>query len=365
MHTETEYLKILAVEIAATTTPETSESPNKHLLAEANRTQKSIAIHLLAIDNFPRREAYYFTTLSKVVDICDILYQMNENISADVMVLLDLITEIKKLLPTEISPSLKLSKAFVRLQRKKLVSVINELQQILKSQDIDLNLIALVTVPYRRFINAKDNLHWRNFTWLKGFEEKLENIDWENSDCNSKNEAIMSLLINCDFNDDRFFIYCKKYISERTNKYGTKRRRLAEFAICEKLILQDTLDEFPSYNHRRPNISKKLIDWIKIETSALKANDILNDEEYKIEYLWDVETISLFHKCLMDYGITKKVNVELYAKQIATTVSSIGKEEFQWETVHKRFYSKDQKSLKRMFEPLSLILEGISHFLKK
>lgn len=353
MHTETEYLRILAVEITAKPKQESlDDKPDTHLLAEANRVQKLITSHLLSIDNFPQRESFYFNTLTKLIDICDLLYGISNKITTDVTVLLELLTAIKKVLPTQISPALSLPKAFIAIQRENLTEICKEHQQILKDQEVDVKLIKLATLPFRQFVNTKHKLRWRNFTWLKGYEEKLENIDWENADCGSKTEAVMSLLINCDFNDDRFFIYCKKYIVERTNRFGTKKRRLAEFAECEKLIMQDTLDEFPSYNFRRPNISKKLIDWIGIEVKAIKANDSFDDEFYKVEYLWDVDTIALYHKYLMDHGITKKINTELYAKQIAATISSIGKEEFKWETIHKRLYVKDQKSLKRIFNPL-------------
>lgn len=366
MHTETEYLKIIAAEIAAKTKQDSEDNlPDKHLLAEARRLQKSITNYLLGIDNFPQRESFYFNTLRKLVDICDILYEGSNVITPDVNALLELLAEIKKVLPTEIFPGLKLSKAYIHLQKEKLVEICNGHQKILTDQHVDPKLIMLLTIPFRQFISSKHKLYWRNFTWLKGFEEKLETLDWENADCNSKTEAFISLLLNCDFNDDRFFIYCKKYILKRTSQYGTKRKRLAGFAECEKLILQDTLDEFPPYNHRRPNISKKLIDWIRIETNAIKANESFDDDLYKIEYLWDVDTIALYHKYLMDHGITKKINTELYAKQIAATISSIGKEEFKWETIHKRLYGKDQKSLKRIFDPLLAVVEDLRNFLRK
>jgi hypothetical protein len=365
MHTETDYLKILAVEIAAKTKIESEDNlPDKHLLAEASRLQKLITGHLLAIDNFPQRESFYFNTLRKLVDICDILYEGSNIITPDVNVLLDLITEIKKVLPTEISPGLNLSKAFIHLQKEKLVKICNEHQQILKDQQVDPKLIVLATIPFRHFINAKHKLCWRNFTWLKGFEKQLENIDWENADCNSKTEALMSLLINCDFNDDRFFIYCKRYIKQRVGIIINKNRQLSAYAECEKLILEDTYHEFHSYNHHRKNISDKLIDWIRKETNAIRLNERLEDDIYKIEFNLDVDSIALFWKHLMDHGVTKLANVDLYAKQIAATCSSKGKGEFKWETIKGKFYGKNPKYLKRIFDPLVAIIEDIKRFLK-
>jgi hypothetical protein len=352
MHTETDYLKIIVRKIAISPKVAVDHVPDKHLLNEAMRVQKTITDHLLNIDNPTLRETFYFYTLSKLVDICDIQFEVNLLVSANVKVLLDLLTEIKKVIPSEISPNLQLPKAFVFLQKELMLDSCKIHQELLKQQAIDPKLITIAAIPFQQFTKPIHKLYWRNFTWLKGYQEKLETVDWENADCNSKTEALISLLINCDFNDDRFFIYCKKYILARVTKYGTKKKRLAEYAECEKLILEDTHHEFASYNHRRKMISEKLIDWIDKETEALKANDSYDDELFKIVYNWDVDSIALYHKYLMDHGITKKVNNELYAKQIAATCSSIGKEEFKWETVHKRLYSKEQKILKRIFDPM-------------
>ncbi|MGZ3836349.1 MAG: hypothetical protein ACXVB0_22735, partial [Mucilaginibacter sp.] len=159
---------------------------------------------------------------------------------------------------------------------------LRNIQQTLKEHQVDSKLIAIITIPFYQFINAKHNLYWRNYTWLKGFEEKLEHIDWENADCGSKTEALMSLLINCDFNDDRFFIYCKRYIKQRAGSNTNRNRQLIAYAECEKLILEDTYHEFPSYNHRLKNISDKLIDWIKKETNAILLQENVACDFYKI-----------------------------------------------------------------------------------
>jgi hypothetical protein len=275
-----------------------------------------------------------------------------------------LLTDIKKLIPAEISPKLQLPKAFLFLQKEPLLESCQAHREVLKDQGIDPKLINLAAIPFRQFTRPAHKLYWRNFTWLKGYQEKLETVDWENADCNSKTEALISLMINCDFNDDRFFIYCKKYILERTTRFGTKKKRLAEYAECEKLILEDTHHEFASYNIHRKTISEKLIDWISKETEALKANDSYDDAIYKIDFNLDVDSIALFWKHLMDHGLTKQVSVDLYAKQIAATCSSKGKEEFKWETIKGKFYGKNPKYLRRIFDPMVKIIEDIKRFLK-
>lgn len=363
MHTETENLKLIAEQIAANF-DHTKVSPDKLLTSEAARLQKHITSHLLHLDNFTQRESFYFNTLNKLVEICDILYDAGGCVTPNVMILIDMLKELKKVIPSEVSPYLQLPKAFIVLNRGTITKNCEHYLNILKSQGIDAKLIKIAAIPFQQFIGFEQKLYWRNYTWLKGYQEKMDNVDWENADCSSKTEAFISLLLSCDFNHDRFFIYCKKNIRQRAGGYRTKRKRLAEFAECEKLILQDALDDFPAYNYRRPHITKKLTEWIRIEINTLRANENFDEDLYKVEYNWDVDTIALYHKYLMDHGITKKVDTKLYSKQIAATISSVTKEEFSWETIHKRLYSKEQRYLKKIFEPLASIVEQIKVFIR-
>ena len=364
MNTETNYLRTMAEEIAATKNAKEQTKPDKHLLTEAKRLEHTITERIHAIDNFTQRETFFYDSLTKIVDICDILFDIDSVINPDVQVLLNLLETIRRIIPSEVSPKQQLPKAFTYLQKPILEALWLEHQLILKEQQIDRRLIEIAAIPFHHFTTTKHKLHWRDFIWLKGYEENLENMDWLNADCTGPDEALLSMLISIDFNDDRFFIYCRKYIKERINHHHVKKRRLAELAECEKLILQDTQNELPSYNHRRHNISFKLISWIKKESDSIKAIDLLDEDMFKIEFNWDVDTIALFWKYLMEHGITKMVSIDLYAKQIAATCSSKGKVEFKPETIKGRFYGKGQKYLKKIYEPFTNIIEDIRRFLR-
>ncbi|SDE85570.1 hypothetical protein SAMN05216464_11068 [Mucilaginibacter pineti] len=364
MNTEIEYLKNIAEEIAANQNKKPLTKPDKHLQVEAKRLEQAITVKLHTIDNFTQRETFYHNILSKLVIIADILFDISDNINPDVRLLLNLLDAVRRIVPSEVSPKLQLPKAFIHDQKQIVIDSWKDQEQRLKIQNVDSKLIEVAAIPFSRFATTKHKLYWRDFIWLKGYEEKLENLDWENADCASPDEALMSMLIGIDFNDDRFFIFCKKYIKTRLDRHHLKKRRLAELAECEKLILQDTQNEQPTYNHRRHDISFKLISWIKKESDAIKLNEALDEDMFKIEFNWDVDTIALFWKYLMEHGVTKMVNIEVYAKQIAATCSSKGKVEFKWETIKGRFYGKDQKYLKKIYDPLTSVIEDIRRFLR-
>lgn len=365
MNTETEYLKTIAKEIAAKAQrkEKLKTKADLHLVEEVKRLEHAIVHSLCTIENFTQRDTFHFNTLSKLVNICDILFDINETVSPDVMVLIDLMTTIRQVIPDEIRPNLKLPKAFIALQRSIITESWTLYTKVMEEQEIDKKLIAIAGIPFQRFTETTDHLYWGDFTWLKGYRAKLDIIDWTNADCNSRTEALMSLLIGRDFNDDRFYVYCKKYIQERTTKATGKRKRLLEFAECEKLILEDTQIGMLSFDIRANSVGTRLIKWIKEEIDFVETHErdqVVN----KFEFNWNVETIAFFFKLLWDRKVFAKGILENFSQQIAANCSSVGKEEFQPSTIHSRFYGKDIEAIKPLEKLLTSMLEDVRQYLR-
>jgi len=346
MHTETEVLKSIAQDIAARQNPETINEPKAdyRLELEANRLEKAIIRELRSIDNYTQRDTFRNDTIGKLVDICDLLYDVHQRVSPDTKVLLDLLTAIKKILPTEISPLLRLPKAFIQGQKDEFKTAWAHYEKLLEQQGIDKKLIPIAAIPFVRFIDEKEKLYWGDYTWLKGYMAKLDAVDWQNADCNSSTEALMSLLIGRDFNHDQFFIYCKKYIAERVSTLGTKKRRLHEYDICRKLVQEDTQNGLPAYDRHGNPVSGRLLKWISDETNALKVSD---GEEYisKLSVVWNLETLAVFFKLLWDHKAFRDVTLEVFSEQIAAAFSTKGKGDFKPHSVFGRFYVRDRDVL--------------------
>ncbi|HZY35554.1 MAG TPA: hypothetical protein VFE53_02835 [Mucilaginibacter sp.] len=365
MHPETEYLRSIAEEIAARQLPDTINEPqaDHRLLVEARRLEKAIAVTLRSIDNFTQRDTYHNDTLSKLVDICDLLFEAHRRLSPDTRVMLDLLAAIRQILPGEISPLLRLSKAFVFTQKDLIKTEWEVYNSTLRDHEIEPKLIVIAAIPFQRFFDGNEKLYWGDYTWLKGYAAKLGGIDWENADCNSKTEALMSLMIGRDFNHDRFFIYCKKYIMERVGTLNTKKRRLQEYAVCEKLVMEDTQIGLPAFDRHANQVSVRLLKWIKEETEALKTSD---SEEYigKLSVVWNIDTLALFFKLLWDNKVFRDVTLELFSQQIAAAFSSKGKGDFKAHSIFGRFYVKDREVLQTLEALFVKLLEDIRLYLK-
>src|ERR1700753_3217505 len=138
MNTDTEYLKNIAVAIA--TNPDanfpTQQKANYHLEIEARRLEQSIIQNLQTIESFTQRETFYFNTLNKLVQICDILFAVDPSVGADVQIVLELILNVNAALPHETRPNLKLPKAFVLSKGRELAEHWSFFEQEMKKHGI-------------------------------------------------------------------------------------------------------------------------------------------------------------------------------------------------------------------------------------
>jgi len=364
MNTETDALKAIAEEIAARAknANEVTTKPDSYLLTEAKRLEKDITNTLTAIENFTQRDTYHFNTLSKLVKICDLLYDITASVNPNAMVVIELLSAIGEVIPTERRPNQKLPKAFIAMRQDDIAQNWLHHSSLMVQHGVPEKLIVIAGIPFKRFSEAKQPLFWGDYTWLKDYQAKLDILDWENADCNSPAEALLSLLIGRDFNDDRFFIYCKKYITERLKKITGKRNRVLEYAQCEKLVLEDTQNGVQAFDIRANSVSTRLIKWIHEEIEFVETHE-REQLQAKFVFQWSVEMIACFFKLLHEHKVFGSVKLERFSEVIAANCTSMDKDEIQASTVYSRFYKKDIELLKAMRKVLKDILDDLDNLL--
>jgi hypothetical protein len=365
MNTETDYLKKIAAEIAANKDQQKYiTEPDHHLDNEAKRLEKEIRDCLITYENFTQRDTFHFDMLSKLVDICDILFDINGKTDPNVMVLITLLSAIKQIIPAEIRPNLRLPKAFVQLQKQPALDYWMETLNLLKAQEIDSALIDIAAIPFQEFTEPKHKVYWGNYTWLKCYERKLEMMDWDHADCNSKTEALISLLIGSGLNHDRFFIYCKDIVKARTAAKTGRKDKLKELASCRKLILQDARTKSASYNYKADPLVTQLLVWITAEEEYVNIHE--PEQPFaKLRFAWFAQKISFFFKLLHEQNVFEDTNFQALTQQIASTCTSVGGEEILPTTLISKAYPKKQKMLEEMEALLSAMLEYVRSFLPK
>jgi len=363
MNTETDYLKTIATEIAARgkATDGTIIEADIHLVKEVRRLEKEITQSMTAIENFTQRDTYHFNTLTKLVNICDMLYETTGSVNANALVLLEMLDAIRHIIPSEIRPGLKLAKAFIGQRHAELTDIWLHHSSLMAKYDVPAELIDIAGIPFKRFTEPKHKLFWGDYTWLKGYQSKLDILDWENADCSSPAEALMSLLIGRDFNDDRFYIYCKKYIEARIKVITGKRDRVMELAQCENLVREDTQADTPAFDGHANPVSTRLIKLIGEKIDFIETHE--REHPYaKLAFNMYKYTVAFFFKLLHEQKVFGDITFRELSEQIASTCTAMG-EDIPPNSITKKAYPYKKVDFQRMEALLLAMLAYIRRFL--
>lgn len=362
MHTDIDHLKRIAEEIASNTNGNyNSGTAAQHLVNEADHLEKAIRYDLMAFDNFTQRDSFHFDTLIRLVDICDVLFDIDQTISPNVKVLLKLLAAVRQIIPAEIRPNLRLPKAFVLQQKELTMQWWTAYLPLLAEQEIDLWLVEIAGIPFKEFSEPKHKLYWGNYTWLKAYEIKLEAMDWQKADCNSKTEALVSLLIASGFNDDRFFVYCKNIIQQRTGRKTGRGDKLKELANCRKLVLQDSRHKASSYKPKIDPLVTQLLVWITAEEEYINVHE--PEQSFaKLGFQLYQYTLAFFFKLLHEQKVFGDISFRELSKQVASTCTAMGAE-IPPDAMVKKAYLKKEIDFKRMESLLLAMLEYLRRFM--
>jgi hypothetical protein len=274
---------------------------------------------------------------------------------------MNLLGNVRQILPNELRPNLKLAKAFIAMQQPIFAAAWDKHCQEMERQQIDPELIAIAAIPFTRFHLGHHKLYWGDYTWLKSYLSKLDMMDWQHNDCGSKTEALMSLMIGREFNDDRFYVYCKKYVEARLKPVKGKRQRITELVACEKLVLQDTQVGIPPFDHHANRVSTRLIKWIKEEIDFTETHEREQPFE-KLAFQFYQYTLAFFFKLLHEQKVFGDISFRELSKQVASTCTAMGAD-IPPEAMVKKAYLKKNVDFKRMEALLLAMLEYLRRFM--
>jgi hypothetical protein len=364
MHTETEYLKTISKEIAvAKNNSQFKKTADHRLILEANRLEKAITQHMHSIDNFTQRDTFYFDTLNKLVAICDILFDVTNDINPDCKVIADLLAAIKRVVPSEIRPNLKLPDAFVLLQLPLTVNSKEKHLALFQKFQVDPELIAIASISFEQFEEKGRHIYWGNYTWLKFYKNKLDGLDWIHSDCEGHTEALVSLLINADFNHHRFFVYCKNMIVKRIAVKSGRHEKLKELAKCNKLVLQDAAANSTSFIYNEQSIVLKILNWINAEKKFIIVHE-LEHPFAKLSFHLYKYKMAFFFKLLHEQKVFGDISFKILSEQIGSTCTAMG-EDVPAKSMISKAYPKDRKALGEIEELLNKMLQYVRQFIIK
>lgn len=368
MHIEFDILEAMVKDIAAK--PKINQGdrlPESAMVQEAKRIEMLVSDKLLALKNPTQVSTLLNMVLQKLIRICDRLFEVNDAISPETQVIVELLTAIKRMVPQSISPQLSLPKAFVQTQGAVFAGQWQKLQLALAEQRINPLLVEIAGLPVAAFVPEKGKLQWGDYTWLRRFFDFIENIDWQHHDCGSTEDALISALIRLGYNHQRFMGYCYRLIKERTDAKAGRKAKLEELARCKTLILQDVAISDLRYESRTEKVGDQLCAWVDAEMKLVAqvepddAGDTFKNP-VKFKHKLSVLATALWYKLQYDHGVFDEDSLDVLADKIAKNCASKQQSEISPGSVKTKFYTKDSLTIKQIEDLLVKMLSDLRNF---
>lgn len=367
MHIEFDILEAMVKDIAAKPKiNHVDKLPESAMVQEAKRIEMLVSDKLLALKTPTQVSTMLNLVLQKLTRICDQLFEVDNAISPETLVVVDLVTSIKSTVPQSISLHLSLPKAFIHTQGRLFGEYWQQLQARLSEQGINPALIEIAGLPIQSFALNKGKLQWIDYIWLCRFFNFIENIDWQHHDCGSTEEALIFALIRLGYHHQRFLNYCCRLIKERTEAKAGRKAKLEELARCKTLILQEIAVSDPRYEPTE-KVGVRLCAWVDAEIRLVAqiepedAGDTFNNP-FKFKHKLSVLATALWYKLQYDHGVFDENSLDLLADKITKNCASKQQSEISPGSVKTKFYTKDSVTIKQIEDVLIKMLEDLRNF---
>ena len=368
INTEFEILEAIAGDLEKRTSRQShDQAPVGALVSEAKRIERIISARLLELKNPTQVSTMLNMSLQKLIRICDRLFTIDNEISAETRVMLELITAVKNIVPQSISPSLPLPKGFIQEHFILLAKEWKPLQARFATEQISPLLIEIAGLPVAAFALDKGRLVWSDYTWLRRYLDFLENIDWAHHDCGSAEEALVSALIRLGYNHQRFLAYCYRMIKARTDAQIGRRAKQEELTRCKTIVLQDVAISDLRYESRAEKVADQLCSWVDAEMKlvAQVEPDDLGDtfrNPFKLRHKLSVLATALWYKLQYDHRLFDEESLDVLAEKISKNISTKQQSDVSPGSIKTKFYTKDSVTIKSVEEILVKMLADLRNF---
>lgn len=341
--------------------------PDVALSQEAARLNKAIEAHALTVKNEMQLSSYINLMLQKLTEVADILYQIEDQPSAETQVVLEVMSRIRRSVQHKVNGQLRLPLAFIYLQVPQYAERWSTIQAKLTKLGIDPVLIEVAGLPLDDLKTSNPIPTWHEYVWLKRLLMVLEEADWDAPGCGTADESLISRLIRLDYNQQRFLAYCYRMLKQKMQQRPGKSAKLEELHRCRTLVMQDAAMTTLRYDRHAEPVVKQLCNWIDAEMALVR--EIEPDERpdnktnpHKFNYKINAAGIAVWHKLQNDHGLLDEKVDDLSVK-IAYNCSSVGQSALSGPSQRSKFYTTDEKVIRPLADVMQEMLDDLKGML--
>lgn len=289
---------------------------------ELQRVERVIFHQLASSKNATQIQICLRNVLNPLVEICDLLYRPDRALNVEAGLVLDLLKKIGLIAGRRIPDEVRLPALFRDLEGIQLEVKWKVIELDLLHSGIELELIKITELPFRRFCQSKTKMCWADFKYLRKYGEKLEEMLAEGS---VTARELCCKLIEMGYNHSRFTAF---YARKLTRKMSLLEDKLIKDMLDKQLV---QLRRLPLYVNMKFDGDKiavrdELVQWTEAEIALQELKDSVNP--HRIHTKLQQVQMFVWQNLQLKYGIYDEADQEQLLKKTAYNFTGIGQKPF-------------------------------------
>jgi len=359
MNYQFELLETFAAQLLASSKPETAPA-DAVLKSETKKLSRSIPHHVMGLSNDTQILSYIKTCMTKLTEVCDLLYQPDRKTNADAELIVELILSVSKTFGDVIPDGVTLPKLFC----KNAALRFNEKWQLIKKNLEKLGahpfLTDIIHIPFKEFGLAGNEMSWYDYKYLKLYAAKLESESFQGL---GNQSDVMDLLVGLGMNHPRFCAYCSEVLKKRTEGQP-EMIRINLLLEAQTAIGQISSRTDLSYLPGKMTIVAELVKWIDLEMKReygilSKESDVPDQNRFSLQTDLNSAQLAFWQKLQYDHGIYTEPTLDIFSDKIAYNFKTKNGTSPSGISVKSKLYAKIEVNYKPLEEKLEKMLEEV------
>jgi len=359
MNYELEHLENITEELIEhhKSEKELIEFPDELLSIEAKTVEKILSQHLLSLTNETQIITFLQVYLGKLIKLCNMLYRSDAGVNPDAEVILQLIESLRSPVSQYVPDNIILPELFRDTKSKRFEFRWSFILKALKENGIDPKLIEIMQIPLKRFVNAKEQMRWHDFKYLKRYLGVLTEV----AASRFTEDSLLAVLVGLGYNYSRFSSCYTYKIKERLKgKNSEESKRLLKVELVK--LSQISIYTNRAFDGKKLPLIDELGKWIEAEITV-QDDQRSGLNSFKLISKLKAVQLAFWKKLEYDHGMYEEENLDVYSEKIAYNYSTKGHEELSAPSIKSKFYPKDGAIFEAIEKILLAMLEDVRKFL--
>lgn len=345
----------------------------KDLDGECAKVKKAFKIQVVSFENESLIKRYFHFHQESLIDLINTLQQNIQesgvrHVAEPVIHRLSgLLVFLEEHFPEYFDLDMKMPLVSMDSITNELRSFVALLSDKFGQCNIDMGLIQLLKNSIEQSQSNGKPMSFRTFYYFQFLRHNLENF---NVDVSTETLDLIRLLINCNFNDGRFYNFMERYVNWSVSKALSVNEKLDELAFFLKFVNQQASVTGLSFDRLNPSINIQIADWISQEIQYLKLKQQLVTEnvitedvvsaDFKINFDLSVSALAYLFRTFIETGVIQNKNASELIRFLTKYVKTKRSESISYESFRVKFYSVESGTKDAVKKTLQSVLDFIN-----